>query len=226
MAHGYGAVKEQALLRFADTFTDTFTEAGFAVLVHDHRTFGASDGTPRQEGVRWDNTVTVRSTRKARMCEPGVFIDRISPTPLLMIVGQQDTVTLTDTDLSAYNRALEPKQLHVWARQPRGLATAGRALLPRPGSAPRTPGRDSSDKPSRPRSRKRRRQVRTVSGAPRNRRDTSMIEWPSAHSSTIRDHCANAWAVVRRRTHPSSSARWASLSGNGGIFGPGRLIPN
>ncbi|GAB3987400.1 alpha/beta hydrolase [Actinoallomurus acanthiterrae] len=233
MAHGYGVVKEHAILRFADTFA----QAGFVVLVHDHRTFGASDGTPRQdidpwrqiedwrraitylesrpevdggriglwgssyagghalvlgatdrrlkavvaqvptisgveqakrrvapeniaaleaafdaderaqlagepprtqtlvsadpsvaasyraqdaiefylqelpEGTRWDNTVTVRSTRKARMYEPGAFIDRISPTPLLMIVGREDTVTLTDTGLAAYNRALEPKQL-------------------------------------------------------------------------------------------------------------------
>jgi hypothetical protein len=50
-----------------------------------------------------------------------------------------------------------------------------------------TPGRGSSHKPSRPRSRNRRRQVRTVSGVIRSRRETSMIEWPSAHSSTIRD---------------------------------------
>ncbi|MER6573095.1 hypothetical protein ABT288_44895 [Streptomyces sp. NPDC001093] len=28
-----------------------------------------------------------------------------------MIVGEQDTVTLTDTGLAAYDRALEPKQL-------------------------------------------------------------------------------------------------------------------
>ncbi|BBJ37857.1 hypothetical protein SSPO_005750 [Streptomyces antimycoticus] len=69
------------------------------------------------EGTRWDNSVTVRSTHKARMYEPGVLIDRVSPTPLLMIVGEQDTVTLTDTGLTAYNRALEPKQL---ARIPGG----------------------------------------------------------------------------------------------------------
>ncbi|MCF0091216.1 hypothetical protein B0E37_06337 [Streptomyces sp. MH192] len=50
-----------------------------------------------------------------------------------------------------------------------------------------TPGLGSSHKPSRPRSMNRRRQVRTVSGAIRSRRDTSMIECPSAHSSTIRD---------------------------------------
>ncbi|MGW2426531.1 hypothetical protein ACWC0C_46500 [Streptomyces sp. NPDC001709] len=30
-----------------------------------------------------------------------------------MIVGEQDTVPLTDTALAAYNRALEPKQLVV-----------------------------------------------------------------------------------------------------------------
>ncbi|AYV26278.1 hypothetical protein EES41_06045 [Streptomyces sp. ADI95-16] len=50
-----------------------------------------------------------------------------------------------------------------------------------------TPGRGSSHRPSKPCSRKRRRQVRTVSGAIRSRRDTSMIERPSEHSSTIRD---------------------------------------
>jgi hypothetical protein len=88
------------------------------------------------------------------------------------------------------------------------------------------PGRGSSHKPSRPRSRKRRRHVRTVSGVIPSRRDTSMIECPSAHCSTIRDRWARAWAVVRRRTHPSSAARWASVTDNGGIFGPGRLMPN
>lgn len=49
------------------------------------------------------------------------------------------------------------------------------------------PGRGSSHRPSRPRSRKRRRQVPTMSGAIRSRRDTSTTECPSAHSNTIRD---------------------------------------
>lgn len=59
----------------------------------------------------WDNNVTVRSTRAARMYEPGAWIARVSPTPLLMIVALQDTVTLTDLELAAYERALEPKRL-------------------------------------------------------------------------------------------------------------------
>ncbi|BBZ39413.1 alpha/beta hydrolase [Mycobacterium conspicuum] len=62
------------------------------------------------EGV-WDNIVTVRSTRAARMYEPGTFIERVSPTPLLMIVGLYDTVTIADLALAGYERALQPKRL-------------------------------------------------------------------------------------------------------------------
>lgn len=59
----------------------------------------------------WENEVTVRSTRAARMYEPGVWITRVSPTPLLMVVAEDDRVTLTDLNLAAYERALEPKKL-------------------------------------------------------------------------------------------------------------------
>ena len=59
----------------------------------------------------WENNVTVRSTRAARMYEPGHWIARVSPTPLLMVVATHDTITLTDLELAAYERALEPKRL-------------------------------------------------------------------------------------------------------------------
>jgi uncharacterized protein len=59
----------------------------------------------------WDNVVTLRSTRAARMYEPGTWISRVSPTPLLMIVGLHDTITLTDLELAAYEAALQPKKL-------------------------------------------------------------------------------------------------------------------
>ncbi len=45
MAHGYGAVKEM----FLDRYAEVFAAAGFAVLVFDYRRLGASDGCPRQE---------------------------------------------------------------------------------------------------------------------------------------------------------------------------------
>ena len=55
--------------------------------------------------------MTVRSSRAARMYEPGTWIARVSPTPLLMIVGLHDTITVTDVELAAYERALQPKKL-------------------------------------------------------------------------------------------------------------------
>ncbi|MGI5142297.1 MULTISPECIES: alpha/beta hydrolase [unclassified Streptomyces] len=62
------------------------------------------------EGV-WENRVTVQSNRRARSYDPGNWIDQISPTPLMMLVGTHDTVAPTDLALSAYERALEPKEL-------------------------------------------------------------------------------------------------------------------
>ncbi|WP_325100408.1 alpha/beta hydrolase [Streptomyces broussonetiae] len=67
---------------------------------------------PVPDGV-WENTVTVRSTRAARRYEPGIWITRVSPTPLLRVAAVNDTVTLTDMALAAYERALEPKRLRV-----------------------------------------------------------------------------------------------------------------
>ncbi len=66
---------------------------------------------PVPEGARWENQVTVRSSRAARMYEPGQWVSRVSPTPLLMVIGLADTITLTDTGLAAYERALQPKKL-------------------------------------------------------------------------------------------------------------------
>jgi uncharacterized protein len=49
MAHGFAGVKEHGLERFAKVFA----EAGFVVLVHDHRNFGASDGENRGDVDPW-----------------------------------------------------------------------------------------------------------------------------------------------------------------------------
>jgi len=59
----------------------------------------------------WQNIVTIRSTRAARMYEPGTWISRVSPTRLLMIVGLNDAITVADLALAAYERALHPKKL-------------------------------------------------------------------------------------------------------------------
>jgi fermentation-respiration switch protein FrsA (DUF1100 family) len=65
MAHGFSAVKEMYLDRFAEVFAD----AGLAALVFDNRNFGASDGEPRQEIDPWAqvrdyrHAITYASTR-------------------------------------------------------------------------------------------------------------------------------------------------------------------
>ena len=49
MCHGFAGLKEHGLERFAQALA----EAGFVVLVHDHRNFGSSDGTPRHDIDPW-----------------------------------------------------------------------------------------------------------------------------------------------------------------------------
>ena len=49
MAHGYAGVKEHGL----EPFARAFAEAGFVVLIHDHRNFGASDGAERGDVDPW-----------------------------------------------------------------------------------------------------------------------------------------------------------------------------
>lgn len=44
---------------------------------------------------------------------PAAQIHRISPTPLLMTVAQNDVLTPTDLALEAYSHAREPKQLNI-----------------------------------------------------------------------------------------------------------------
>ncbi|MEE1890691.1 alpha/beta hydrolase [Pseudomonas carassii] len=70
-------------------------------------------GTARALQAGWDNRVTLRSSELASEYEPGLTIERISPTPLLMLVAERDTVTPADLALAAYNRAGEPKRLVV-----------------------------------------------------------------------------------------------------------------
>jgi fermentation-respiration switch protein FrsA (DUF1100 family) len=48
-----------------------------------------------------------------REYEPAAHIAHISPTPLLMTVAQYDHLTPTYLSLKAYERALEPKELHI-----------------------------------------------------------------------------------------------------------------
>ena len=71
------------------------------------------DAFETPEGVEDSEYVTIRSSRLAQMYEPGNWVPRIGPKPLLMVVARDDTVTPTDLQLAAYERAVEPKRLKL-----------------------------------------------------------------------------------------------------------------
>lgn len=61
----------------------------------------------------WRNEVSLESMEAFLEYDPAGSIHLISPTPLLMIVGAEDTLTPTDMAIAAYERAREPKNLVV-----------------------------------------------------------------------------------------------------------------
>ncbi len=66
---------------------------------------------PPEERANWRNQVTVRTWELYDEYEPAAFIERIAPTPLLMIVPLDDTMTPAEDALEAYQRAGDPKRL-------------------------------------------------------------------------------------------------------------------
>jgi uncharacterized protein len=59
----------------------------------------------------WRNEVTLRSVEMLTEYEPGAYLPHVSPTPLLMVVGKRDHLTMAELALQAFERALEPKRL-------------------------------------------------------------------------------------------------------------------
>ncbi len=60
---------------------------------------------------RYVNALTLRSLEMLREYEPASFVSRIAPTPLLMVIAEQDTQTPTAWQEEAFDLAVEPKQL-------------------------------------------------------------------------------------------------------------------
>src|SRR5271166_4015877 len=73
MAHGFAGIREHGLDRFARVFAD----AGFVVLVHDHRGFGVSDGHPRFDVDPWRQIADWRFAISYLESHPAVDADRI-----------------------------------------------------------------------------------------------------------------------------------------------------
>src|SRR5215469_658541 len=73
MAHGFSAVKEMYLDRYAEVFS----AAGLAVLVFDNRNFGASDGEPRDEIDPWQQVRDYRHAITWLQRQPHINPERI-----------------------------------------------------------------------------------------------------------------------------------------------------
>lgn len=73
LSHGFSALKEQSLDRYADVFC----AAGFICLVYDHRNLGASDGEPRGEIDPWRQILDMRHALSALRNVQGVDRERI-----------------------------------------------------------------------------------------------------------------------------------------------------
>jgi dienelactone hydrolase len=73
MAHGYAGTREHGLDRFARAFA----EAGFVVLLHDHRNFGASDGAVRHDVDPWRQIADWRRAISFLEARPKVDASRI-----------------------------------------------------------------------------------------------------------------------------------------------------
>ena len=73
MAHGFSAVKEMYL----DKYAEVYAESGLAALVFDNRNFGASDGQPRQHIDPWQQVSDYRDAITFAATLPQVDADRI-----------------------------------------------------------------------------------------------------------------------------------------------------
>ena len=71
--------------------------------------------TGKTRAPAWRNEVTLRSVEMFTEYEPGVYIEWVSPTPLMMVVAAGDHLTVSDEALAAYAHALEPKKLTLLA---------------------------------------------------------------------------------------------------------------
>lgn len=70
-------------------------------------------GPIRDKAATWRNEVTLRSVEMFTEYEPGDYLPRITPTPLMVVVAAQDHLTVADLTTAAFGRAHEPKKLVV-----------------------------------------------------------------------------------------------------------------
>lgn len=83
------------------------------VMLPQQESYDFFTSTHRERAPAWRNELTLRSAEMTSEYEAGLFIRRVTPTPLQMIVMANDVVTHADDAIEFYEQALEPKQLVI-----------------------------------------------------------------------------------------------------------------
>jgi fermentation-respiration switch protein FrsA (DUF1100 family) len=65
------------------------------------------------EDSSWENAVTLRTLELFQAYEPGEYLKRISPTPLLMVVAPNDRLVPGEWAAAAFDTAVHPKRLVI-----------------------------------------------------------------------------------------------------------------
>ncbi len=62
-------------------------------------------------GVKWENYLTEQTQLHMLLFEAQAVIHRVSPTPLLMVIPGSDVTVKTASQLAAFEKAKEPKEM-------------------------------------------------------------------------------------------------------------------
>ncbi|RKK30892.1 hypothetical protein BFJ66_g16101 [Fusarium oxysporum f. sp. cepae] len=63
--------------------------------------------------ISWVPDATPQTLLNLLAFEPKAFIHRIAPTPFLLLIADTDLTAITSEQLATYERAREPKRLHI-----------------------------------------------------------------------------------------------------------------
>lgn len=112
MAHGYSATIEGMV---ADRYAEVFCNAGFTVLLYDHRNLGISDGEPRQQLNRWtqargfrdaiDFVTTLSEIDSAKI---GLWGDSMSGDEVILVAAMDHRVKTVVAQVPALGGELPP----------------------------------------------------------------------------------------------------------------------
>ncbi len=112
MTNGYSATIEGMVV---DRYAEVFCQAGFAVLLYDHRNFGISDGEPRRQINRWTQARGYRDAINFVISLPeidtskiGLWGDSMSAGEAIAVAAMDHRVKLVIAQVPACGRTLPP----------------------------------------------------------------------------------------------------------------------